>query len=143
MRASDFKIRSVVASIGCLTVLACAGCGADGLELHAVTGTVTFKDGSVPQGEMSTITFTPVNPMVGKAASSTIAPDGSFELYTARQGDGGALAGEYRVTLNVITGYPRGTSLVSSAYTNLNETPLEATVKASEENHFKFEVDRP
>jgi hypothetical protein len=126
-------------------MLALAGCGKGGLELHEVTGTVKYKDGTVPQGDkgMSTITFVPADPTVGKAASSSIAPDGSFSLYTLRQGDGGALAGDYRVTLNVITGYPRGTQLVAGQYTNLNETPLEATVKAGEKNHFDFEVDRP
>jgi hypothetical protein len=132
----------VVLSLACVGL---AGCGKGGLELHEVTGTVKFKDGTVPQGDasMSTITFVPVNPMEGKAASSSIAPDGSFELYTARQGDGGALAGDYRVTLNVITGYPRGTQLVARQYTQFNETPLEATVKAGEENHFDFQVDKP
>jgi hypothetical protein len=128
-----------------MLLLPLTGCGKGGLELHEVTGTVKFKDGTVPQGEpgMSTITFTPVNPMDGKAASSSIAPDGTFSLYTVRQGDGGALAGDYRVTLNVITGYPRGRQLVASQYANLNETPLEATVQAGEKNHFDFQVDKP
>ena len=129
-----------------LLLFGLAGCGKGGLELHEVTGTVKYSDGTVPQGEpgMSTITFTPVNPMEGKAASSSIAPDGSFSLYTVRQGDGGALAGDYRVTLNVITGYPRGRQLVAGQYTNLNETPLTATVQAGEKNHFEFhEIERP
>ena len=66
------------------------------MDLHEVTGTVKFADGSVPQGEMSTITFQPVNAMEGKAASSNIEPDGTFELYTLTPGDGGALAGQHR-----------------------------------------------
>lgn len=134
--------RSALLTIS-LTISALVGCDDGGLELHKVTGTVKYKDGSVPQGDMSTINFTPVNPMVGKAASSNIEPDGSFKLYTVRQGDGGALAGDYRVTVKVMTGYPRGRSLVASQYTELQETPLTATVKAGEPNHFKFEVEKP
>ena len=46
-----------------LLLFGLAGCGKGGLELHEVTGTVKYSDGTVPQGEpgMSTITFTPVN----------------------------------------------------------------------------------
>ena len=127
-----------------LVILLLVGCSEDELPLHEVTGTVTFEDGSIPQGEMSsTITFIPAVPMEGKAASSNIEPDGRFRLWTVTQGDGGALAGDYRVTLNVINGYPRGKSVVAKKYTDLNETPLEAAVKADQRNHFDFKVERP
>ena len=133
--------RSAAFAFG-LASLLLAGCSGNELELHPVTGTVKYSDGSVPQGEMSTITFTPANPMEGKAASSNIEPDGSFKLYTVTQGDGGALAGEYRVTVNVIQGYPRGRSLVAGEYTDFNKTPLNATVDA-DKNHFDFTVKKP
>ncbi len=127
----------------CLMVLLLSGCAGDELPLYEVTGTVKFADGSVPQGEMSTVTFVPVIPMEGKAASSNIEADGSFKLWTVRQGDGGALAGDYVVTLNVIKGYPRGKSMVAQKYADMRQSPLKATVRADEPNHFDFQVEKP
>lgn len=128
--------------LGVILMLA-VGCWGGGPQLYEVTGTVKFEDGSVPQAEMSTITFVPAVPMQGKAASSNIEPDGSFDLWTITQGDGGALAGDYFVTLNVIDGYPDGRSVVLQKYTDFQETPLKATVKPDEPNHFDFRIEKP
>lgn len=118
-----------------------AGCSGDRMDLHPVSGTVKYEDGSVPEGEMSTITFVPVNAMEGKGASSNVESDGSFQLWTLKPGDGGALAGEYRVTLSITRGYPKIQHLVAREFTDLRDTPLEATVVAGEENHFDFVVE--
>ncbi len=129
--------------VGAVAVLVLVGCSGGRLKLHEVTGTVKFQDGTVPSGEMATITFVPADPMEGKGASGNIESDGSFELWTLTQGDGGAMAGDYHVTLNVIKGYPRPRSMVAKKYTDLEDTPLNATVKAGEKNHFDFEVEKP
>jgi hypothetical protein len=113
------------------------------MDLHRVTGTVNFEDGSIPHGEMATITFVPTNSMEGKGASSNIETDGSFQLWTLEQSDGGALAGDYRVTLSVTKGYPNLQHQVARRFTNLSDTPLSATVVAGEKNHFDFVVDKP
>lgn len=126
-----------------VVLLAVAGCWGGGLDLQEVTGTVQFEDGTIPQGEMSTITFVPAVPMEGKAASSNIEPDGTFRLWTLTQGDGGALPGDYVVTLNVINGYPQGRSMVPAKYTDFKQTPLKATVQAGQENHFDFRIEKP
>ena len=118
------------------------GCGSR-LKLHKVTGTVKFPDGSVPQGEMATITFQPANVMEGKPASSNLEQDGSFQLFTLDQRDGGALAGDYRVIVHVTEDYPDLKFLVARKYADARETPLTATVKASQKNHFDFEVEKP
>ena len=125
-----------------LVTLSVVGCGGR-MDLHSVTGTVKFDDGTVPIGEMSTITFVPNNPMEGKGASSNIEDDGSFELWTLQPGDGGALAGDYRVTLSVTRGYPNLEHLVARKFTDLSETPLQATVEAGKKNHFDFVVEKP
>lgn len=123
-------------------MLSVVGCSSR-MDLHPATGTVTFEDGSVPQGEMATITFVPTNQMEGKGASSNIESDGSFELWTLEPGDGGALAGDYRVTLSVTNGYPNLKHQVAQEYSDLRETPLKATVVAGEKNEFEFVVDKP
>ena len=125
-----------------LITLTLVGCS-DRMELHPVSGTVTFADGSVPQGEMATITFVPTNQMEGKGASSNIESDGSYKLWTLEPGDGGALAGDYRVTLSVTNGYPNLKHQVAREYADLRDTPLTATVVAGEKNVFDFEVEKP
>ncbi len=125
-----------------LLALALAGCG-KGDPRVPVTGTVKFSDGSVPKGDMATITFQPTSGGPGaKGASSTIAEDGSFSLRTLKPGDG-ALPGDYQVTVHVMQGYPRGKSLIADDFTKASATPLKATVDASKENHFDFVVERP
>lgn len=125
-----------------LLVIAFAGCG--GGILHVpVTGTVKFKDGSVPQGVIASITFQPTSGGTDvKGASGSIEKDGSFELRTVEPGDG-ARPGDYAVTLHVMDAYPRGKSVVAEAFTKVNTTPLKVTVKADEDNHFDFVVERP
>lgn len=118
------------------------GCS-DRMDLHPVSGTVKYPDGSIPQGEMATITFVPKNAMDGKGASGTIEPDGTFQLWTLEPGDGGALAGDYRVTLSVTNGYPNLKHQVAREFTDLRDTPLDATVVAGEDNEFDFVVEKP
>lgn len=133
-------LRRIVFGLALTTLV--VGCQ-DRMDLHQAAGTVKFEDGSVPQGEMSTITFVPTNAMEGKGASGTIEADGSFQLWTLEPGDGGALAGDYRVTLSVTKGYPNLQHLVARQYTDLSATPLTATVVAGEKNHFDFVVEPP
>ena len=108
-----------------------------------VTGTVKFSDDTVPKGDIASITFQPSAAGPGtKGASGNIGDDGSFTLSTVKPGDG-ALPGDYRVTVHVMQGYPNGKSMVADIYTRHSATPLNATVKAGDENHFDFTVERP
>ena len=125
-----------------LVAFALTGCG-EGASHVPVTGTVKFSDGSVPKGDIASITFQPSSggPST-KGASGNIGPDGAFELRTVRPGDG-ARPGDYRVTVHVMQGYPDGKSMVADIYTRASATPLNATVQAGDENHFDFAVERP
>ncbi len=115
------------------------GCGPTGLELYRATGTVKYEDGSVPQGEFARVTFQPTGAADMKAASGDIQPDGSFQLMTLVPGDG-AMAGDYNVIVTVTKGYPDMVSLIGPEYGNAQSTPLQATVKAGDKNHFDFVV---
>jgi hypothetical protein len=122
--------------------LVLAGCS-KGISYVPVTGTVKFADGSVPQGEIATITFQPADAAPNaKGASGKIADDGSFSLHTLQPGDG-ALPGAYRVTVHVMQGYPNGRSMVAEKFTRPDTTPLTATVEVDGENHFDFPVEKP
>jgi hypothetical protein len=119
-----------------------SGCG-EQVPYFPVTGTVKYSDGTVPKGDAPAITFQPVETGPNrKGASGTIADDGSFSLQTVQPGDG-AQPGNYKVTVHVMQGYPRGRQMVAETYTKPDTTPLTATVKASDENHFDFVVERP
>jgi hypothetical protein len=125
-----------------LVVITVTGCG-QGPEYVPVTGTVKYSDGTVPQGDAPAITFQPVEAgPKRKGASGTIAEDGTFSLQTVQPGDG-AQPGDYKVTVHVMKGYPRGKHMVAEKYTNRDTTPLNATVKPSGENHFDFTVEKP
>jgi hypothetical protein len=125
-----------------LVVVVVIGCG-KGPEYVPVTGTVKYSDGTVPKGDAPAITFQPVEAGPGKkGASGTIAEDGTFSLQTINPGDG-AQPGDYKVTVHVMKGYPRGKQMVAEKYTRPDTTPLNATVKADDDNNFDFTVDRP
>jgi hypothetical protein len=125
-----------------LVVITLMGCG-KGPEYVPVTGTVKYSDGTVPKGDAPAITFQPVEAGPGKkGASGTIAEGGTFSLQTVKPGDG-AQPGDYKVTVHVMQGYPRGKQMVAAIYTKPDTTPLSATVKPSGENHFDFTVERP
>ena len=117
------------------------GCG-EGNPYVPASGTVKFDDGTVPQGDISTITFQPKASGVDvKGAQGTIEPDGSFVLHSVRRGDG-VKPGEYAVMVNAMVGYPRGKSVVPMIYTKARKTPLTAEVKSSGENKFEFIIEK-
>ncbi|MEO2050006.1 MAG: hypothetical protein ABGX16_25905 [Pirellulales bacterium] len=132
----------VTSFFGALILAALVGCGKANPYLQ-VTGTVKFDDGTVPQGDISSITFQPKSGGIdSKGAQGTIEPDGSFQLHSERPGDG-AKPGNYAVTVQVMVGYPQGKSVVPLKYTDPRKTPLTAEIKASGENQFSFTIEKP
>jgi hypothetical protein len=127
---------------GAMICTALVGCGEANPYLP-VTGTVKFDDGTVPQGEIASITFQPKSGGIDtKGAQGTIESDGSFQLNSEKPGDG-AKPGEYAVIVHIMIGYPDGKSVVPRIYTNPRTTPLSAEVKANGENHFEFAIEKP
>jgi hypothetical protein len=125
-----------------LVAVTLAGCGRSAAYVP-VTGTVKYSDGSVPTGDVATVTFQPAESGPNsKGASGTINKDGTFTLQSVQPNDG-ARPGDYQVTVHVMQGYPRGRSLVAETFTKPDTTPLKATVEDSGENRFDFIVERP
>lgn len=132
-------------AIGLVGVLSGCSEGAP-FKMAPASGTVKFKDGSVPQGAIATINFDPDGiPSSGKmtpqTATGTIEPDGKFTLKTYDQD--GAAVGKHKVRLQVLKTYPGNDFAVHAKYSKKETTPLVAEVTAAGPNDFKFEVDKP
>lgn len=143
---------AVVGGIAFLTLLT-AGCsGQPQVSMVPVRGAVKFTDGTIPQGEVATVFFEPVDigaqatqPAPGvfrKAAFGDINPkDGSFQLTTVSPGDG-AIAGKYKVIFQVHKTYLGRESLIPEKYTRAETTPFEVTVEPGC-GPFTFELEKP
>ena len=127
-----------------LGLLLAAGCGESHVEVVPAGGTVKFSDGTVPQGEVAIVNFTPVSKdkkSVNKGASGSIQPDGTFKLTTVEPGDG-AIPGKYKAIVVVFKTYQGQESLVPGKYTNARTTPFEVTVESPGTNEFTFTLDK-
>jgi hypothetical protein len=106
-----------------------AGCN-QGSGMYHVRGHVFYKDGSVPKGGAAIVTFQPAKDStakIRKGASGVIGPDGSFEMFTRKPGDG-VQPGEYDVTFMVMKNatdanssliLPKYTDPATSGYNNI------------------------
>lgn len=123
-----------------------AGCGPSGPKLAKVVGKVTYKSAPLKFGSVI------FQPEAGKAASGIIKPDGTFELFTNKPGDG-ALIGKHRVRVMSTTTQdpsfsvkegqemPLGKSLIPEKYGDLDKTPLkDIQVEDKSENTFTFNL---
>ena len=107
-----------------LAVCAFAGCG-DSRDTVQVSGRVHYKGGAPLDGAARFIRFQPTDESpakIRKAASAEIAPDGTFELYTRKPGDG-VFPGRYAVNFTVFTSYTNGKSLIDPKYESAETTP--------------------
>jgi hypothetical protein len=124
-----------------IALLAIAGCNR-GPAMKQVSGTVTYKGGKAPTGELCVIRFEPTpnsTAEVRKAASSGINPDGTFNMNTRQAGDG-VHVGEYAVTFVIAKSMAESKSLVAPKYTRAATTPFTVTVDRNISD-LKFEIE--
>ena len=99
-----------------------SGCG--DAKMAQVSGRVQYKGGQPLDGEIRVIRFQPADDTqadIVKAASGTIEPDGTFQLYTRKPGDG-VFLGKYTVTFTVLKSLG-GPQLIQPRYTSPSDTP--------------------
>ena len=131
-------IRASAVVLACLAA-ALAGCDR-GPAVAQVSGKVLYPDGSVPKGGICTVQFVPITSVeVRKAATGFISPDGSFEMYTRKPGDG-VFLGEYAVTFAVWKGPMEPVSLIEEKYTAPATTPYKVTVDG-DMHDLQFEIE--
>jgi len=127
-----------LATAGLLAVNGCAGGDARPVPVH---GTVQFRDGTVPRGEIAVIRLEPLA-ADGRPAFGDIHDDGSFELSTVG-GAKGVLPGKYKVTLKVLKSYERPhVSVVAAKYDRAETSDLEVDVSGNGPKALDLKVDR-
>jgi hypothetical protein len=95
-----------------------------------VSGRVQYTDGSPITGGVRVIRLEPADDTtaeVRKVASGIIAPDGTFEMFTRKPGDG-VIAGKYLVTFTVMDKPMGGKLLIPEKYTTVDGTPFDIVV---------------
>ena len=115
-----------------------------GPKMYKVKGTVHFKDGSVPQGNLRMVCFMPANGSsneIRKGGSGEIQADGSFEITTRMPGDG-LYAGDYAVTFNMRKADNDPRPVLDLKYTRVALTPFKMTVDHNIDD-LKLEVEPP
>jgi hypothetical protein len=154
--------------VGSLVVAGCGGGGGDAAKnvaVFKVTGTVTYQGKPLPQ---AVVTFSPKGRQ--PVAFGTTNDKGEFTLTTYTTGDGAA-AGNYGVVVSKAassgattsgaatdaghsadgsaipeaghdaSSSPVVASVIPADYSDATKTPLKATVDASAENKFAFEIN--
>ncbi|AMV26390.1 hypothetical protein VT84_18475 [Gemmata sp. SH-PL17] len=136
----------VAVSFALFTVCtALTGCGQKGPVLYPVTGKVTTPDGK--SLEHATVVFHPVDSSDPSAVKprGKVGADGSFTLTSHTAGDG-AVAGEYRVTVELWLSSGKGddppVNRLSDKYAKPDSSGLKATVNAGPTELTPFTVKR-
>jgi hypothetical protein len=131
------RIRVVL--LACVAVV--AGCN-HGPAKYQVRGHVFYKDGTVPRGGVAVVVFQPkkdTTAEIHKGASGAINPDGSFELWTRKGGDG-VYRGEYDVGFTVLKGPMDPKPLVLEKYAMPGAAGYSVTVDRDIDD-LKFEIE--
>jgi hypothetical protein len=115
------RLSTLLGSALLFCAMACGQRAAE-MDLIAVTGTVTLKDGTPLPGAL--VTFLPSGTTKGIESSGRTDLDGKYRLKTTRGGDGAA-AGEHKVTISKLI-RPDGSDYVPA------ETADPATSNAKE-----------
>jgi hypothetical protein len=156
----------VIGMLCSLGLIACSGGegGEDRVKVYPVTGKITLAGSPLPG---AIVTFSPVDPKVGKVALGRTNDAGEYTLKTYEPGDGAA-EGEYEVLVREAGAssggedpeaaheqYSQGggpsshaggraggstDSLLPERYSIPGKTDLDATVTAGGENKFDFDL---
>lgn len=132
---------ALLPAVAVCCAVAVAGCHR-GPAMAQVKGKVLYKDGSVPRGGVCIVRFEPTKDStaeVRKGASGAIGPDGSFEAWTRKQGDGVYL-GDYAVTFAVLKGPMDPKPLILPKYMASAATPYKVTI-TEDVDDLKFEIE--
>lgn len=125
--------------LGALLVVL-AGCGSPTAQ---VSGRALYKDGSPIKGAVRSIVFQPTDDttaVVRKAASGSIADDGSFTMVTRKAGDG-VHKGKYAVTFMIMKTPRGGELLIPEKYTSGDSTPFTVEI-TRDRNDLLFELEK-
>jgi hypothetical protein len=142
-RRSYFASSPRTIAVALLAFAAAVQSGCGGREAYQISGRAQYKDGSPITGGVRVIRLEPTQDTtaeIRKAASANIAPDGSFELFTRRPGDG-VIPGKYAVVFTVLDKPMNGKSLIPDKFTTGTTTPFELVVDENQRD-LLFELEK-
>jgi hypothetical protein len=121
-----------------ILIAAVAGCGSDNpWGPVAVSGKVTYEDGSVIPVESMTLYFAPqAEPLdektfPRKGTAGVNASDGSFDKATTYKPGDGLIPGKHKVTVVAYEGGRNLSPRIPKQYTSVSTTPLEVDTAES------------
>ncbi|MGI9455963.1 MAG: hypothetical protein ACR2NU_05340 [Aeoliella sp.] len=136
---------------GCISTLLCClwfvgGCGGDLPTLAPVSGIVELDGAPISEFKNAAVSFTPQG---GQLAKSTIDPkDGSFELWTYKEGDG-AIVGPAKITVRATVDDPNANSedkypgvrwVIPDKFSDRDLSGLTCDVVPGEKNFFRIKI---
>jgi hypothetical protein len=125
------------------------GCGSGYPTTVSIQGTITYRGKPINKGEVQ---FSPKEDATGKPrrlAVGEVDAQGNYSLSTFTKGDG-ILPGEYVVTITlpkrksgveVVEGAAATEQFVPAIYSELDKTPLKATIPADASGALRFDFD--
>ncbi|MEO2045313.1 MAG: hypothetical protein ABGX16_01920 [Pirellulales bacterium] len=130
-----------------------SGCGEKvPFELEAVSGTITYSDGSFVKADQLLLKFVPQGiQAIGRDAprsAETFAElaDGTFTDFTTWKHGDGVMVGRHKVVVMSLRvgshGVGEPTNAVPTCYHKANKTPLEVEVISGGENSFSLEIEK-
>ncbi len=150
--SANSSLRTVSAVMVLALLVGASGCG-PGSNIVPVTGVVVYQGKPVADAKVMFM-----SPESSRTATSQTNAAGEFALTTFTDGDGAAI-GEHKVAISAFTdemvaklsnaqqmAIGRGEKVegmsasVPTHYSSFDKSGLTATVKASEKNHFRFEL---
>jgi hypothetical protein len=132
---------ALLLGVGLSFLMLMPGCNR-GPRMYQVRGYVLYKNGTAPKGGVSVVYLQPkkdTTAEVRKGANSPIGPDGSFNFWTKKVGDG-VYKGEYDVGFTVIKSPMDSKSLIEQKYTIPQTSGYSVTVDRDIDD-LKFEIE--
>jgi hypothetical protein len=141
LSVSITKAKSLICLLVACGIVVQVGCNQR--STYQVSGKVRYKDGSPITGGARVINFEPTQSTtakIRKPATSQIAEDGSFQMYTRKPGDG-VIPGKYAVVFVIMDKPLGGKMLVQEKYTKEVETPYEINVDG-DKTGLEYEIEK-
>jgi hypothetical protein len=128
--------------------VAVAGCSSDPFSYVAVTGTVSYEDGSPIPAAFMTVTFESLSEGIDekthpRPGMAVVKQDGTFgQVTSSPQAIGkGIVPGKHKVVIRAFDDMEKQLDVIPPEYSDVTTTPIE--VDTNESTHFDLKIRKP